>query len=311
MAADQDEIESNIIIKPGTEKFPLLKKSLRISTITVIGKCLKEDDQIIDLEEINQKIKIAKEWKKEDKTTWIRDMKSHIKKDKRKMGTFCNQITFLIEIDTKKTKNFKLFNNGTFQLTGCQTCVDAKQVAQIIFDEIKKIEKREEHTWELKITDIPMINTDCMLDLQIERDILAKLLYEEGYNPYFNPQTYQGVKCHYMINDKKNGKCVCVPQCVQIKRKKMTCEKISLMIFQSGNIIVTGANSLSNVVKAFTFIHNFILERLDQVKKHEISKERLNGIDLICLRRDQLISIDHLIDERKREQETENEWKII
>lgn len=102
--------------------------------------------------------------------------------------------------------------------------------------------------------DINCINIYFNINMQINRQRLFTKFIEFGYNSEYKPEKYSGVKLLYKFNaTNDNGKCTC--------DKKCTCNNITFLIFQSGNIIVTGFKSIeqiSGILKDFQDLFNSI-----------------------------------------------------
>jgi TATA-box binding protein (TBP) (component of TFIID and TFIIIB) len=95
-------------------------------------------------------------------------------------------------------------------------------------------------------SDINCINIFFDLNYQINRQRLYDKLTEMNYLCEYKPEKYSGVKFIYKLNQTESGKCFCNSKCV--------CNNITFLIFQSGNIIVTGCKSrdiISMVLEEF------------------------------------------------------------
>ena len=114
----------------------------------------------------------------------------------------------------------------------------------------------------LKLTDINYLNMNIntiniyfKLDFELNRQRLFDKLLELKYISEYTPEKYSGVKLTYKINENyiNNGLCLCNTKC--------TCNNITFLIFQSGNIIVTGFKNIDcikNILKIFQIIINKI-----------------------------------------------------
>lgn len=107
---------------------------------------------------------------------------------------------------------------------------------------IYTIEKLKECTDEQLQYDINCINIYLKLDFLLNRQRLFNELLKKSYITEYKPEKYSGVKLRYKISKQpthKFGLCECITKC--------TCNNITFLIFQSGNIIVTGFKSLSEI----------------------------------------------------------------
>ena len=122
---------------------------------------------------------------------------------------------------------------------------------------------------------IVLINSDYFIGFEIKRDILHKILIN-NYNIYssYEPCIYPAVNSKYYWNKNyKNlplkGKCYCNGIC-DGKGKgegEGQCKKITICIFQSGSIIITGARSMEQILDSYNFINEVITDNYDSIKK--------------------------------------------
>ena len=112
--------------------------------------------------------------------------------------------------------------------------------------------------------DINCINVYFNLNFKINRQKIYNKLNELDYICKYNPESYSGVKLLYKIplENINIGHCKCNNKC--------TCVNITFLIFQSGNIIVTGlknTNQISLVVNDFINICNKYKKEINCVTK--------------------------------------------
>ena len=246
-------------------------KNLRISTMTQIA-------------EISSKINLNNLYKYLEPTDTIRylsfgselskgEITKKIKKprkDKEKKF-FYNQIT--IHIFFEKIVNVKIFNNGRIQMTGLKKNNQGKEVIKIFLEEVNKLsEEYKKEIYEVsnpKFTWIKtvLINSDFDLHYKVDREALHRSIIDEGYYSSFEPCIYPGVNIKYYYNKFKgnNGICDCEKMC-NGKGKDNTCKKITIAVFNSGKIIITGGNSMEHIEIAYNFIYNFIESRKDIIQ---------------------------------------------
>lgn len=128
-----------------------------------------------------------------------------------------------------------------------------------------------------KINDykIVLINSDYFVGFEIKRDELHKILVNK-YNIYssYEPCIYPGVNSKFYWNtDYKDllftGKCYC--NCFCNGKGNGTgegnCKKITISIFQSGSVIITGGRSMEQIVDAYNFINKVFTENYSEIKK--------------------------------------------
>jgi TATA-box binding protein (TBP) (component of TFIID and TFIIIB) len=239
MYFSNDEIKN--IIKLADVK--LLPKNIKISTMTVTCKVgtiinLHNIDRFIDRrEDCIQHIKYGKPEKSD----------AAKKKTTKRRQNFYNEATIkLAPASDNKPINIKLFKNGSLQLTGVKNMIDFCDVISKLFFEFKKykavIYKGKlvpkpfvKNIDELKLYDIQicMINTSFKIQHNINREILYNSLLMDKISCMFEP---------------------CTHACVNIKYQYSPQKKVSIFVFQSGSVIITGANSIDQVIKSYNFI---------------------------------------------------------
>ena len=139
-------------------------------------------------------------------------------------------------------------------------------------------------TCKIKDYKIVLINSDYYLGFEIKRDVLQDLLSNK-YNIFssYEPCIYPGVNSKYYFNESYKdhpfrGKCYCDVYC----NGKGTgdgngqCKKITIAIFQSGSIIITGARDMEQIKCAHKFINSVIDDNYEAIKKDEVSFININ-----------------------------------
>lgn len=205
-------------------------------------------------------------------------------KRKKKVATvdkkkFYNQATIIGKPHKDgKNINVKFFLNGSISMTGCRDENDGIMVMKNIINELKKSPDVLDVDKELDIKNysITLINTDYEVGFKIDRDKLYKLMVN-NYKIYssYDPTIYQGVKISYMWNEnsnKKDGVCRCEKKCRLEKnmRKKNTCKIVTIAIFQSGKIIITGANNIKQTNEAYDYINKILYDNYKMIVRMSI-----------------------------------------
>lgn len=188
------------------------------------------------------------------------------KKKNNKKKNFYNQVTVEIKPKDNKYVNVKLFKNGSVQMTGVKNVNDFCEIMNILITELKRkkaviqkyklIEKPfvEDYSklgiYNIKVN---MINSNFRVDYNIDRDALYNALRDDNIECTYEP---------------------CWHACVNIKYNyKNTDKKISIFVFESGAIIITGANNIDHVYNAYQFINqkltkfgsNVVLTKLESI----------------------------------------------
>jgi len=187
--------------------------------------------------------------------------------------TFFNQSTVVVrrqvmeeKEDTWKEVNIKLFANGGIQMTGVTSEEFARSAIEWLLQLIQTIpESPFDQPVKIHRFSVQLINTDYSLNKFINQDALHKLLINE-YNLFsmLEKTIYQGVntKFFYNTNNKFSGIC----ECEKICKGQGTgdgdsqCKRITMSIFRTGKIIITGARKMNQIETAYEFL-NRIFDR--------------------------------------------------
>lgn len=189
----------------------------------------------------------------------------------RKMTTksFFNQSTIVLRkfVDATlgwKEVNIKLFANGGIQMTGVTSKDFAVDSVMILLGILQKLTRSPfadtMPTAVIKVV-VPLINTDYSLDHDIQQDNLHRILIEE-YNLFsmLEKTIYQGVNTKYFYNkvSKQPGICTCKNYCKGQGNGngEGECKRITMSIFRTGRIIITGARDMEQINAAYVFLND-------------------------------------------------------
>jgi hypothetical protein len=189
--------------------------------------------------------------------------------------TFFNQSTIVIRKIRKDTGDFKevnmkLFANGGFQMTGVTDEEFSRDVVLWVIDLFNSFsEPISTAPLSLKTFNVQLLNSDYKVNALIKRAELHKILCST-YNLSCTLETtiYQGVNTKYYYNEsspaassvKNQGICRCPRFCTgqgdgtDIGK----CKRITIAIFQTGSIIITGARTRKQLDEAYDFINAII-----------------------------------------------------
>ena len=270
----------------------ILPENLRISTRTATSKFSCK----LDLKHIYSKLNIDDYIKYIEYGTepvkGIPKNKYRLKKAKKK-ESFFNQITILVKYNYIYN-NIKLFNNGSISMTGVKSEEIGRQSIEFLFNRLKEIDEGDIFIKKsgteaidpiIEYYKIVLINSDYDIGYEIRRSELHQILVNE-YQIYssYEPCIYPGVNSKYYWNRAyKNtdlyplrGKCYCSNLCSGKGDGdgNSNCKKVTISAFQSGSVIITGANSIEQILDCYNFIS-------DILKNHnkELKKENLLNID--------------------------------
>lgn len=281
----------------------------KVSTITCNAYLGKEIS--INLSLLYEKINPKDE---DGEIIWIQNLKDNMefvkgiypkkirksKKINKKKNRFDNQITIIYRFNNEYKPNIKIFKNGNIQLTGIKNLdTDPKIIGCKIIDIIKEtynekkeinmskeenddfINKLEFNTFKVRMinTDFKTYyNKDCKEKFNIRRKELHNLLISEKYNNKctFQPGIYQGAKLEYYCNEYDDGICRCNNHIYNKKIDNNNCKKVTVAIFESGSILITGGISYDQVDRAYNFITNIIKNNIKILNKPKINIQDYN-----------------------------------
>ena len=170
---------------------------------------------------------------------------------------------------SKKNINLKLFKNGSIQMSGCKSIIDCENILTILNKNLNKTFALMENN---TITDKPfymkvenlnsdnlliydfkiiLINSNFKVNYSIKREQLYKILLK------------QKISCRYQP---------CIHACVNIKFKDNIDEikPVSIFVFQSGNVIITGAKEPDRINNAYNYINTILNENLNEIQRKDI-----------------------------------------
>ena len=247
--------------------------NLRISTIT--GTAILDTNinlkELYDLIQINDLIHYIEYGCDNFKGSSIKQKKKKRKDAPRKV--FYNQITIHVHFNNK-LNNVKVFNNGHIQMTGLKDISHVEKVLQAIIDDIYELLPEENTIFDkpdkplIISTKIALINSDFDIHFEVNREILHREILKAGIYSTYEPCIYPGVNIKYFYNPSKNkihGICSCEGYC-DGKGNNDDCKKITIAVFKSGKVIITGGNSLEQLTTSYQFIYNFLTDKKDLIK---------------------------------------------
>ena len=183
---------------------------------------------------------------------------------------FFNQGTLILNFEGKLI-NLKIFSNEKAKIQ-CTGLLSKEQGERLLNKVIKYIVDLDSNfTEENKIFNsdkveykdfrIVMINCDYDFGFSINREKLYEDLVEADYFTTFSPDGYPGVNSKYMHNtNNKDGICICENMCngKGCGCGDGQCRRVTMAVFQSGKMLITGAQNMDQVKDSFNFINNFI-----------------------------------------------------
>jgi TATA-box binding protein (TBP) (component of TFIID and TFIIIB) len=147
--------------------------------------------------------------------------------------TFYNQVT-IGYTDQYSTKSIKVFPNGSFQVAGCSDLYDCQRVSKQLSFLLSSILNVELTADAFRVV---MINTNFSMNRPVNlHKILEKLGRE--FDVTFNPDRYSAVKIKF--------------------RPQEDMKQVTASVFSTGKIIVTGAETLKEIVFAYDILNTYL-----------------------------------------------------
>lgn len=196
---------------------------------------------------------------------------------------FDNQATLVVMVSHDRHINIKLFQNGSFQMCGCKTLIEANIVLNKILDTITttycipdennvmrclgtfarfEVDKgdRYERTAVTKETKnlacverfhCDTINVIFKIKYNLDRNVLARLFKEKKLDFSFEPSIHPGIIVKY-------------PRITYITKKKEI-KHPSAIIFGSGSVKISGTRSINDICEVKEFILDIIEPNMDSI----------------------------------------------
>lgn len=222
--------------------------------------------------------------------------KRKAKSTSNKKNRFDNQITTIYKMSDDYYPNIKIFKNGNIQMTGIRDVRHPKIIIDNLIDNIIKIYNTNKNIIVTNYNDtnpterlmysnfkIRMINSDFkvfkdseMTDkFNIKRKELHNILISHKYQnkSSFQPGVYQGVKLEYYWNsshEEHDGICRCSVNCFgkNSGTGNGNCKKVTIAIFESGSILITGGITFQQIDDAYRYICSIINDNKNIIKKN-------------------------------------------
>ena len=184
--------------------------------------------------------------------------------------TFFNQSTIVVrklrnEGGEFKEVNVKLFANGGFQMTGVTNEEFSRDVINWMIKQFNELPERvTEVPLSLKKFAVQLLNSDYKVNALVKRSELHKILCDKYHlSSTLETTIYQGVNTKYYYNEVSSGKkgiCHCPKFCSGQGDGTAigSCKRITIAIFQTGSIIITGARMKDQLDEAYDFMNDVI-----------------------------------------------------
>ena len=172
-----------------------------------------------------------------------------------------------------KEVNMKLFGNGGIQMTGVPSQEFAVASVEWLLDLIRTLPQSPfppEASVAIQKISVPLINTDYSLNYDIHQDNLHRIFLER-YNLFsmLEKTIYQGVNTKYYYNstNKTKGVCACPTFCKGqgLGNGVGECKRITMSIFRTGKIIITGARTMDQIEETYEFLNRILRAHSSEV----------------------------------------------
>ena len=154
------------------------------------------------------------------------------------------------------------------------------------FNRFMIVKKNDLDNLELKNFKICLINSDFSIGFKIRRERLYELLHNTyGIYATYEPDIYPGVNSKFYWNKKNKEKsnfgiCSCNIKCDGKGNGigEGNCKKVTIAIFQSGKIIITGARNLEQINDSYKFINRILDKHYDYLKRKDFNLKKTDDL---------------------------------
>ena len=157
--------------------------------------------------------------------------------------SFQNQVT-VDYMDSHSIKSIKLFSNGAVQIAGSNDMWSCKIILKKLGAILKHIFKNPD-AFDFNTYKIAMINTNFALNFSVNLYNVVECFSEAGYDTTFNPDRYSAAK---VTMTPEGGD-----------------KDVTVSIFSTGKIIMTGAQKLDDIAKVYSTIVTQIASNYDSI----------------------------------------------
>ena len=192
-------------------------------------------------------------------------------KQQKPKKVFYNQISIKILVpgkDKDKPVNVKLFKNGSVQMTGCVTLQDSLDA---LYNAINSLNATRAVLENGKIKDVPfcskilkisdvydykigMINSGFKIPFSIDRSKLLLCMQNDNMDVLYDRNIHASVIIKYPVND----------------------DDVTMLVFEKGNIIITGAKNETQINRTYNYINKYLLSHYINIfKKSELSDNHI------------------------------------
>lgn len=195
-----------------------------------------------------------------------------------KKRRFDNALSSYYKLADQYYPSVKIFKNGTIQMTGVRSIEDGERLNQDVCHILQLLVREHPEIVKHPVIQccnfiVRLINSDFSVPFNIRRKELHQLLISEAYqnSSSFQPGTYPGVKLQYFWNvaHPQGGCCKCSEKCFGKGDgySNGQCKKITISIFESGKVLITGGINFDQINDAYTYITTLFQDNITTLKK--------------------------------------------
>ena len=191
--------------------------------------------------------------------------KKRRKNKKKNIKSFYNQTTIRVKSEfDDNIINVKIFKNGSIQMTGCksiQGCINVLKIVCKDFSVVKAIIDPETIS---KVILKPFIDKPSEMNIDRIYDFKVCMI-NSGFNIGFKIDREE----LYSILTEQQIECTCnldSHACVNIKYNYKNRKKVSIFVFASGAVIITGSNNCNHIIEAYEFITMMLVDNYQRIK---------------------------------------------
>lgn len=164
------------------------------------------------------------------------------------ISNFFNQLTFWYKDCTKKS--VKLFINGNVHVTGCRSLEEYTRLMHHICRFMDHLFPDSSRTCKVMDIDIQMVNTNFSVGRGLDLSRLKRILLDQGMCATYDREVYPGLN---------------------LKVPTSAGREASVLVFISGNIIITGVRYFREIYEAYKFITESICSTAHLITKKRIA----------------------------------------
>jgi TATA-box binding protein (TBP) (component of TFIID and TFIIIB) len=178
-----------------------------------------------------------------------------------KLRRFANQVTFIVrvadggDVPDRHCVNIKVFKNGNLQMTGLKSVEQGAFGAELLLQQAAKTgAAMAPQLLRFASFNVRLINSDFKVGFEVDNKKLHAALTETPFVSIYEPDIYPGVKILFYANEDKTG-------------DGGACKKVTIAVFRTGAVIITGANTMEMLGDAYGFISGFLKGRREEVER--------------------------------------------